>query len=59
MKNTGEKVNYVQGYVDENGERDSVLIHQHQGAITNTKKVKPVTLEGKTYLKGAEGAHWP
>ena len=54
MKNTGEKVNYVQGYVDENGKEVSFKSTNPKGAISNTKKVKPVTLEGKTYLKGAK-----
>lgn len=54
MKNTGEKVNYVQGYVDENGKEILFSSTNTKGAITNTKKVKPVTLEGKTYLKGAK-----
>lgn len=50
MENTGEKVNYVQGYVDENGKEVPFKSTNPKGAISNTKKVKPVTLKGDTAL---------
>ena len=37
MNNTGEKPNYVQGYVDENGNNVSFVENNPKGAIPNTK----------------------
>lgn len=50
MNNTGEKVNYIQGFVDENGNEVPFKSTNPKGAISNTKKVKPVTLKGDTAL---------
>lgn len=62
MNNTGEKVNYVQGYVDEEGNEVSFESANAKGAIPNTKITGTVSWtkvgEGDTGHAPLAGSEW-